>query len=202
MSAQEWVFGWLIIVVFLIALILIKNARKSKYQAPPSNVMERSVVVRAEAIETKEEEKEEKEWKEEVACKYRYKIKSRIMTQKEEDSYRRLVRVFEKKFYVIPQVHLGTLFDYKIKGQNWYGAFQHINRKSVDFVLLNKETLKPVCAVELDDYTHEWRHRQERDMEVERIFREAGFPLVRTNNITNMSNMEIVERFAEVINSQ
>lgn len=132
---------------------------------------------------------------------YRYRAKTSIMTRAEERTYRRLVEVFDRKFYVIPQVYLATIFDYKIRGQDWYGAFQHINRKSVDCVLLNKSTLKLVCAVELDDYTHEWHKRQLRDREVERIFKLAGMPLVRIQDITQLSNSEIISVFADAINA-
>ncbi len=132
---------------------------------------------------------------------YQYRAKKHIMTNYEEKSYRKLISVFNKKFYVIPQISLATLLDHKVRGQNWYGAFQHINRKTVDYILLNKITLELICAVELDDYTHEWEKRRERDLEVERIFREAGIPLVRLNNITNLSNTEIIACFAKVINA-
>lgn len=133
--------------------------------------------------------------------RYEYRAKDAIMTPTEERVYRRLVEVFERKFYIIPQVHLSTILDYRVKGQNWYGAFQHINRKSVDYILLNKNTLKPICAVELDDYTHKFDKRRRRDNEVERIFRVANMPLVRIHDIARLSNSEIIELFARIINS-
>lgn len=136
-----------------------------------------------------------------IPNRYHYRAKRAIMTPKEEFTFRRLVETFERKFYVIPQVHLATLLDFEITGQNWYGAFQHINRKSVDYVLLNKETLRPVCAVELDDYTHERKDRQKRDIEVERIFKEANIPLVRLKSVKDLSNREIVQIFANIINN-
>lgn len=132
---------------------------------------------------------------------YRYRAKP-IMTKREEEVFKLLVRVFEGKFFVVPQVHLGSILDYKIKGQNWHGAFQHINRKSVDYVLINRETLQTVCAVELDDRTHELKRRQERDLEVERILKEANIPLVRIRNLNGRSDREIIATFAEVINGE
>ena len=130
---------------------------------------------------------------------YKYRPKP-IMTHREEEAFRYLVRIFDQKFYVIPQVYLGSILNHEIKGQNWQGAFQHINRKSVDYVLLNKETLKVVCAVELDDRTHDSEKRQKRDAEVERILKGADIPLVRTRNLTNRNEREVIALFAEAIN--
>ena len=79
-------------------------------------------------------------------------------------------------------MHLPTLIDNKVVGQNWRAAFRHINGKSVDFVLCDKAYISPKLAIELDDKTHERPERQERDVEVERILQEAGVPLLRLEN--------------------
>lgn len=110
---------------------------------------------------------------------YHYRAKSHMMTRAEERCFRSLERKYGAKYYIVPQVHLSALLEHRIKGQNYRGAFSHINGKSVDFVLLDKKTLEVVCAVELDDHTHARADRAERDREVERIFEEAGVRLVR-----------------------
>jgi len=130
---------------------------------------------------------------------YTYRAKTHIMSGAEEKFFKVLCEIFEHKCYVIPQVHLSALFEHKIKGQNWRGAFSHINGKSVDFVLCRKNDLSPLCAVELDDRTHDSTKRKERDSEVERIFEEANLPLVRFRNPGAMTKQEIVDRFAEVV---
>ena len=71
-------------------------------------------------------------------------------------------------------------------------AFRHINGKSVDFVLCDKETLRPAYAIELDDLTYEQSDRRKRDVEVKRIFEEANLPLVRFKN-KNISETEIIQ---------
>ena len=103
------------------------------------------------------------------------------------------------KWYVVPQVHLSALLNHKVKGQNWKGAFQHINGKSVDFVLLSKENAKPICAIELDDSSHDRNDRLSRDEEVERIFKQAKIPLARFRNINNLSRQDIVRIIAEAV---
>lgn len=123
---------------------------------------------------------------------YVYQAKNSIMTQREAGFYKLLSQAADSKWFIAPQIHLSALLNHKIKGQNWKAAFQHINGKSVDFVLLDKDTLKPVCAIELDDSTHQRTDRVARDAEVNRIFKEAGLPLVRFSDISRLTPEEIM----------
>jgi hypothetical protein len=132
---------------------------------------------------------------------YKYQAKEYFMTQSESDFFRMLVDVVGDRFYIFPQAHLSSILDEKITGQNWNAAFSHINGKSVDYVLCDKITLKPAYAVELDDYTHHSASRQERDKEVERIFKAAGIPLVRFNDYKSFKEDSIARQFFEANNS-
>lgn len=131
---------------------------------------------------------------------YKYHAKNHVMTKREERFFRELCQIFEKQCYVIPQVHLSALLEHKVKGQSWKGAFAHIHQKSVDYVLLRKKDLSVLCAVELDDITHMTNDRKNRDTEVERIFKDAGIPLVRLDRPEKMSKQEIVDCFAKTLN--
>ena len=130
---------------------------------------------------------------------YRYFAKSTIMTEHENKFFQQLNEILGNKWFIIPQVHLSALLNHKVKGQNWKAAFRHINGKSVDFVLLSKETMKPICAIELDDSTHNYKNRVERDAEVERIFTEAKLPLARFKNPEKLSRQDIVNTIATAI---
>lgn len=130
---------------------------------------------------------------------YRYFAKNTIMTERENKFFKQLNEILGNKWFVIPQVHLSALLNHKVKGQNWKAAFRHINGKSVDYVLLSKETMKPICAIELDDSTHNYKNRVERDAEVERIFAEAKLPLARFKNPEKLSRQDIVNTIAAAI---
>jgi very-short-patch-repair endonuclease len=91
-------------------------------------------------------------------------------------------------------VHLSTIIDEKVQKQNWRGARAHIGRKSVDFVLCDKEFITPKLAIELDDSSHEQSDRILRDREVERILEEAGVPLLRI-----MDTRDLGRKIAEKI---
>ncbi len=131
--------------------------------------------------------------------KYSYRLRNHIMTTYEEQVFNVLCDIFNSKCYVIPQVHLSKLLDHKVKGQNWQGAFSHINGKSVDFVLLRKSDLSPICAIEIDDWSHKLDGRKARDAEVERMFASVQLPLVRLKHIEYMAKQEIVDQIANAI---
>lgn len=131
---------------------------------------------------------------------YKYQAKQYFMTKSENDFFHILNNVAGDRYYIFPQAHLSEILDEKIKGQNWKAALKHINQKSVDYVLCDKQTLKIAYAVELDDYTHNYPNRQERDREVERMFQSAGIPLVRFSNYKTLSEEEITKKFFEAQN--
>ncbi len=114
---------------------------------------------------------------------YRYRRKEYLMTSSEARFMRILLEVVGDSYRVFPQIHLSAVLDHEVKGQTWKHAFNHINSKSVDFVISDKEQFRPLVAIELDDKTHEWQSRRLRDEEVERIFTEAKLPLVRFSSL-------------------
>jgi len=123
---------------------------------------------------------------------YSYNAKDLLMSRTEAEFFIKLEHAVNDRYYVFPQVHLSALLDHRVKGQEWKYAFSHINGKSVDYVLCDKATLRPMYAIELDDYTHDRRDRIDRDSEVERIFEEARLPLVRFKN-KNVSEDDIIQ---------
>lgn len=110
---------------------------------------------------------------------YHYQRQQYFMTKTEHQFFNILDLSFGQYYYIIPQVHLSTIFNEKIVGQNWKGARSHIDKKSVDFVFCDKQNISPLLAIELDDDSHEREDRIARDEEVERIFKEANVPLLR-----------------------
>lgn len=127
---------------------------------------------------------------------YSYTAKQSIMTESENKFFLKLERIVNERYYVFPQVHLSALLDHRVKGQEWKYAFSHINGKSVDYVLCDRETLRPTYAIELDDYTHSRTDRQNRDAEVERLFSEVNLPLVRFRN-KDVSEGEIIQALTD-----
>lgn len=134
-------------------------------------------------------------------AQYRYYAKPYVMTSRENECFKILNEIFSSKWFVVPQVHLSALLDYRVKGQNWNAAFRHINGKSVDFVLIGKESYKVICVIELDDSTHSRSDRIERDAEIERMFKESRIPLARIGRFESMTKSEIAKIITDAINA-
>ena len=132
---------------------------------------------------------------------YKYYAKSYVMTSRDNECFKILNEIFSSKWFVVPQVHLSALLDYRVKGQNWNAAFRHINGKSVDFVLIGKESYKVICVIELDDSTHSRSDRIERDAEIERMFKESRIPLARICRFESMTKSEIAKVITDAINA-
>lgn len=110
---------------------------------------------------------------------YAYRAKPSLLTPTELSFYRQLTTAVDGKYHIVPQAHLSTFLDHRIKGQNWRAALATVQRKSVDFLLCSKETLRPIIAIELDDASHNRPDRISRDMLVANILISSNIQLVR-----------------------
>ncbi len=82
--------------------------------------------------------------------------------------------------YICPQVRLADMLS--IHARNRAGYLQARNRvvaKSVDFVIVELVSGSSVLVVELDDKSHAREDRQEREVLVNAVLREAGIAVAR-----------------------
>lgn len=129
---------------------------------------------------------------------YRYNRKYVIMTEREQEFYKKLKLVCGDSILIFPQIHLSSLFFHNVKGQNFKLAFRFINRLSVDFVLVDSRNFKTLLAIELDDSTHNEKDRIKRDLIVNDIFKKAHFPLLRVDSV-KIDNEKLKEMIVESI---
>lgn len=67
----------------------------------------------------------------------------------------------------------------ELSRSNWQTSFNKIAMKHFDFVICNNDNLSIICAIELDDKSHNRNNRIERDVFVNSACESAKFPLVR-----------------------
>ncbi len=133
------------------------------------------------------------------AVVYRYGRKDFFMNRAEHEFFDVLNEVVGSSYYVFPQVHLSTILEHRIKGQDWRAAFSRINGKSVDFVICDKAYIKPLLAIELDGRSHDVEAIRQRDADVEHIFERAELRLLRFTNHGSPNREEIKRRIAEAL---
>jgi len=108
-----------------------------------------------------------------------YVLKRYVMSKAERSFFGVLEQVTDSsKYYIFPQVSLNNLVTVE-KGTRSYQTYHNkVDRKSVDFVLFDRNAVSPVLAIELDDSSHDREDRQERDAFVDRVLAKAGLPLL------------------------
>ena len=112
-----------------------------------------------------------------VPAEYTYALRDDFLSRAEASFFHVLRAAVATEYLIFPKVRLADLvFPPRQEGQ--FGAWQRINRKHVDFVLCAPRTLRPLVALELDDRSHRRPDRLERDAFVDRVFADAGLPLV------------------------
>lgn len=125
---------------------------------------------------------------------YSYHSKPLVTSVSERNFFVKLQHAVHGSYYVFPKVHLCSILDHKLDGQDWHYARQHISGRTIDYVLCDKTTLRPVYAITFDDTHREWRTQQV-DHDIERIFKEAELTLVRFAK-KDFAEVEIVQALA------
>lgn len=123
---------------------------------------------------------------------YQYTKKPYLLRKDENDFLKILEQILSNRYYIFPQVHISSIVEHKIKGQSFKGALSHIDRKSIDYLVCDKQYISPILGIELDGSSHDREDRIERDIEVERIFKDIDLPLLRINS-KDRNNTEFIK---------
>ena len=107
-----------------------------------------------------------------------YRQRDDFLSPAEFSFYRVLASAIGSRAVICPKVNLSDVFYVARPNENQ--AYRNkIDRKHVDFVICDPNTMQPRMGIELDDSSHGRRDRQERDEFVDRVFEAAGLPLLR-----------------------
>lgn len=107
-----------------------------------------------------------------------YKKRDDFLSMSELSFYRTMGVFLQNKAVICPKVAVNeVVFVGSGVGKERTKFLNWINRKHVDFVLCDAGTMQVVCAVELDDKSHQNDARKERDAFVDRVFETAKVPL-------------------------
>ena len=108
-----------------------------------------------------------------------YVLKRYLMSPAERSFFGVLEQVTDSsKYYIFPQLSLSKLVTVETGTESYQTYHNKVDRKSVDFVLFDRNAISPVLAIELDDSSHDREDRQERDAFVDRVLAKAELPLL------------------------
>lgn len=121
-----------------------------------------------------------------------YKVTDSILTDSERSFYRVLMQIVGDKAVICPKVGLKDIFFItKGVGKDYMKYFGKIAKKHVDFLLCEPNSMKPLCGIELDDISHTSKKSYERDLFVEKVYRDANLELIRISSKSGYTFTEI-----------
>ncbi len=108
-----------------------------------------------------------------------YKKHERLFTAAERNFYFALKSAVGYRYTIFGKVRVADLVNVtqKTNDKRGFRALAKIAQKHVDFVLCDPNTLEIVCAVELNDASHERKDRIERDRFITQVFDHIGLPI-------------------------
>lgn len=112
-----------------------------------------------------------------------YQKKNLFDTTGELALYKILLELYGDKYYVFPQINYNHIIE--VKKMDWKEGQRyrnHIDRKSADFILCNKEQGVPVLIIELDGSAHNIAKKQKRDALIDGITKIIGLPILHLKN--------------------
>lgn len=134
----------------------------------------------------------------------KYRPRGALFTQAEQKFLVALREISGNDFHVFGKVRVSDILlpavnQYE-KGSGWHWLFSQVSQKHVDFVITDQK-LNFICAVELNDKSHDQPDRQKRDAFLEEAFTSAEMALVWVNVDSQYLAQELANQIAEVVNT-
>lgn len=138
--------------------------------------------------------------KKQSEVQFPYKAKQYFFSDAEASFYHFLKQIVGENVIVFPHIALRDLVSISgVDKTSYYKFFNQIDRKQVDFLLVDSKTLKPMLVIELDDSSHQRADRAQRDEFVEKVLETARIPIARVPVKQSYDARELGEMFKQTI---
>ncbi|MCX7748513.1 MAG: DUF2726 domain-containing protein [Clostridia bacterium] len=124
-----------------------------------------------------------------------------LLSNSELNFYKVLQQAISDKAIILAKVRIADIIFVKAKNQEFYKYHNKIVLKHIDFLICSPSNLNTICAIELDDSSHNKSDRIERDNFVDKVFETAKIPLIRFNNKLSYSIQEINEKILPILDN-
>lgn len=166
--------NWGILIVIGIIVIILEVASQSVRNKKTNEKLQQSKNLNVDKTNTVYSEEENISVDDYKSYKKKY-----LFTKNEFYFYKQLQKIAESKNLLpLAKVRLADFVEVNNKS-DYMKYFAKIRSKHIDFLLLNKETLKIVVAIELDDNSHS----NEKDEFKNKLFEQINIPLLRCRGI-------------------
>ncbi len=109
------------------------------------------------------------------------KLRDPLLSARETAFYQVLHAVAGQRVVVCPKMRLADLFYTQIgsaPSKQYTNLYKQIARRSVDFVLCERYTLKPMLAIEFYDHKLTGGQRKKRDPFIDKVFKAGKLPIL------------------------
>lgn len=128
--------------------------------------------------------------------KPRYVTRKSVLT-KAEIIFHKALQEAVPEAPLFPKVRVADVMD---AAERYSGDFLRISQKHFDWVLCHPVSFEPLIAIELDDSSHQWSHKQRKnDQTKDEAAREAGIDLLRFPWQREYDVAQVRERIANVL---
>ena len=100
-----------------------------------------------------------------------YELKTSLVSKAELQFYKKLEYLYGNSYKIQVQVNLASII-------NKNDTFRNDLFRNIDFGIFEKETLKPLLLIELNDSTHKNYKRYNRDIKIREILKQVQMPLI------------------------
>ncbi len=128
-----------------------------------------------------------------------FKRKDFLLNIPERQFFEGLKQIIPAEYIVFPQIVLSNIIQVTSSRKEFWTYQNKINRKTIDFVIFEKQYLKPVIAIEYDGKTHNRSDRQERDDFVNMALESAGIKSLHVKHQKNINFEEVKNKINELL---
>jgi hypothetical protein len=129
-----------------------------------------------------------------------YLKKLHLLTQAEKELYFILSEMLGNDYLIFSQVSMSALLYLpKMNNSNYYHYWNKIKSKYADFVICDKENIKPLLVIELDDSSHFRLDRIARDIMIDKIFENATLPILHIKFSSNYNKEDLLNQIKVLI---
>ncbi len=114
----------------------------------------------------------------EIPDLYPYKLRDPLLPAVETHFYQVLLAVVGKRVVICPKMRLADVFRVQASDEHYKTFYKRIAYRSVDFLLCERYTLKPLLAIELYDHSQPRAQRKKRDPFIDKVFKAAKLPIL------------------------
>ncbi len=111
-----------------------------------------------------------------------YSLRPSLFDSPSEYEFYKILRdeILGERFVALVQIPISSLIGIRQKKEwGWDPDFSRIGQKRIDFLICQKQDLKPLLVVELDGSSHFIVARQKRDAFLDKLFDVVGLPVLR-----------------------